>query len=86
MSENVSEPFYLNGDQVVSVESGEVVAVLRNGVPVMQAGKNPLGKRVKECKPVEVHHLHHLRLLRIHVRHHPVRPHGFCTGRHRRGL
>ena len=48
MSENVSEPFYLNGDQVVSVESGEVVAVLRNGVPVMQAGKNPLGKRVKE--------------------------------------
>ena len=48
MSENVSEPFYLNGDQVVSVESGEVVAVLRNGVPVMQPGKNPLGKRVKE--------------------------------------
>lgn len=48
MSENVSEPFYLNGDQVVSVESGEVVAILRNGVPVMQAGKNPLGKRVKE--------------------------------------
>lgn len=48
MSENVSEPFYLNGDEIVSVESGEVVAVLRNGVPVMQAGKNPLGKRVKE--------------------------------------
>ena len=48
MSENVSEPFYLNGDQVVSVESGEVVAIVRNGVPVMQAGKNPLGKRVKE--------------------------------------
>ena len=48
MSENVSEPFYLIGDQVVSVESGEVVAIVRNGVPVMQAGKNPLGKRVKE--------------------------------------
>ena len=48
MSENVSEPFYLNGDEIVSVESGEVVAILRNGVPVMQSGKNPLGKRVKE--------------------------------------
>ena len=48
MSENVSEPFYLNGDEIVSVESGEVVAIVRNGVPVMQAGKNPLGKRVKE--------------------------------------
>lgn len=48
MSECVSEPFWLNGDQIMSSESGELVAVVRNGVPVMQAGKNPLGKRVKE--------------------------------------